>query len=504
MRSARESTASATGKAIPSNSPGAYQADDLGLSFYNDAPNVEVSIREFEEYTRDRLKVLHTIERMCGFNMPLHAVGELRPRVAKELADSRLTLAYPMHSTASGFLDQKVEFIRRDSISHFALRLAFCKSRESREWFLRQEQRMFVMRFETLSTDAKEAFFVASGVRCKKFEGTATQLEELQLATPAAKIWKEGAIGRPDYDKVFYEMPFFEVSPNLISTRRVVVRGGVAYVPSSALKLILAKLFKDRLTATLDVAFQGLPTALADPRVGGFLRDLQQYGMQLLVAPKSNTDDPCDQLTLENFEAYSARSFPPCMRRLVEKQRETKKRLKHAGKLQLRPFLKDCGFTFESSLAWWKQELCRDAEVDASSFEKDHTYDIEHAYGKKGHLQGQHCFGCPKIIGFPEEAAGQVHGCPFKHMETPALNQLLHRWRVPEETMYEIEKLIVNGKHYQLGCIEYFKAQHPGHTGDGVGNSPTDFFKESLNHYVKKEKENEKQKDGKQQLALAA
>jgi len=502
MRSARESTASATGKAVASNSPGAYQADDLGLSFYGDAPNVEVSIRDFEEYARDRLKVLHTIDRICGFNTPLHAIGELRPRVAKELADSRLTLAYPLASNASVFLDQKVEFVRRDSISHFALRLAFCKSRESREWFLRQEQRLFVMRFETLSTDAREAFFAASGVRCKKFEGTATQLEELQLATPGAKIWKEGA-GRPEYDRVFYEMSFFEVSPNLISTRRVLLRGGVAYVPSSEVKMILAKLFKDRLTTTLDVAFRGLPTALADPRVGGFLRDLQEYGMQLLVAPKSNTDNPGDQLTLENFEAYSVRSFPPCMRRLVEKQRETKKHLKHAGRLQLRPFLKDCGFTFEASLAWWKQEICRDAEVDTTSFEKNYAYDIEHAYGKKGHLQGQNCFGCPKIIGFPGEAAGQAHGCPFRHMETPALNQLLHRWHVPEETVQEILNLITHGKHFQLACIEYFKAQHPGHTGDGVGNTPDDFFKESLRHYVKQEQENEKQRDGKQQLALA-
>jgi len=504
MRSARETSASAIVKAVPNNSANSYKADDLGLSFYGDAPNVEVTIREFEEYTRDRLKVLHTIERTCGFSTPLGAMGELRSRVSKELSESRLALAYPLASNAAGFLDQKVEFVRRDSISHFALRLAFCKSRESREWFLRQEQRLFVMRFDALTADAKEAFFIASGVRCKKFEGTTTQLEALQHSTPGAKIWKEGAMGKPEFDRVFYEMPFFEVSPNLISTRRVVVRGGVAFVPSSELKMILAKLFKDRLTAMLDVAFQGLPAALGDPRVGGFLRELQEYGMQLLVAPKSNTDNPGDELTLENFEAYSVRSFPPCMRRLVEKQRETKKHLKHAGRLQLRPFLKDCGFTFESSMAWWKQELCKDAEVDTTSFEKNYAYDVEHAYGKKGHLQGQNCFGCPKIIGFPAEAAGQVHGCPFRHMETPALKDLLHRWRVPEEAVLEIDKLITHGKHFQLACIEYFKAQHAGHTGDGVGNSPNDFFKESLRHYVKKEKENEKQKDGKQQLALAA
>mmetsp|Transcript_54279 Transcript_54279/g.122061 ORF Transcript_54279/g.122061 Transcript_54279/m.122061 type:complete len:234 (-) Transcript_54279:59-760(-) len=217
--------------------------------------------------------------------------------------------------------------------------------------------------------------------------------------------------------------------------------------------------------------------------------------MQLLVAPRSSLEDPGDKLSLENVEEYLVRSFPPCMRRMVEKQRETKKHLKHFGRLQLRPFLKDCGFSIDESFKWWKQELTKDAEIDAASFDKNYTYDVEHAYGKKGHLQGQNTFGCPKIIGAPMESGGQVHGCPFRHCETSALKQQLHRWHVPESNVQEIEKLINNGKHYQLACIEYFKAKHPGHEGEGVGNSPGDYFRESCRHFVKK-KEKETGKVG--------
>merc|ERR1740138_1287323 len=163
--------------------------------------------------------------------------------------------------------------------------------------------------------------------------------------------------------------------------------------------------------------------------------------MQLMVATaSSSTEDIGEKLSLANFEELMARSFPPCMRRLVEKQRETKKHLKHLGRLQLRPFLKDCGFTFEESVQWWKQELCKDPEIDAASYEKNYVYDTEHAYGKKGHLQGQNSFGCPKIINFPPEAAGQVHGCLFK-CDMPVVKQQLHKWRVPESTVGEIEKL---------------------------------------------------------------
>lgn len=463
----------------------AYNADDLGLTSYERAPDVEVSVREFEEFARDRLRVLHSLDRVCGFDTSLDRIGEVRQKLAKELAETRLVLTYP-RLAGTDFQAQKAEYQRRDGISHFALRLAFCKARDAREWFLRQEQRLFALRFDGLSPEAKEAYLSASGIPCKKYEpqgDSRFSIRDLQVTTPGAKIWTSG---KAELDPNFVEMHFSNVPAHLLSSRKVVVHGGTAYVPTSALKLILAKRFKDNLSTMLDVAFQGLPMALANPRVGGFLRELQTYGMQLLAAPASSSDATGDKLSLDNFEEYMVRSFPPCMRRIVEKQRENKKHLKHLGRLQLRPFLKECGFTIDESFKWWKTELMKDPEIDAASYDKNYTYDVDHAYGKKGHLQGQNCFGCPKVIGFAAEAAGQVHGCPFRHSEMPALKQQLHRWHVPESYVLEIEKLVTNGKHYQLACIEYFKAKHPGHEGEGVGNSPNDFYKESCRHHAKK------------------
>mmetsp|Transcript_18313 Transcript_18313/g.51857 ORF Transcript_18313/g.51857 Transcript_18313/m.51857 type:complete len:509 (-) Transcript_18313:135-1661(-) len=484
MKKVRTSGAGLAGKAQAFD---AFAADDLGLSFYTNPPAVEVTVREFEEYTRDRLKLLHVFDRLCAFDMRLENMGELKGKVQKELIDSRLSLAYPNASNAEHFPSLKADFIRRDAISHYAMRLAFCKTREAREWFVKNEQRLFVLRFEALSPEAREAYLTASGIKYKKFEAQegGMNLRDLQLRTPSAKIWRPNATA-PELDSTFFEMPFYELTANLIASRRVIVQNGMAYVPSNAMKMIIAKNFKDSLVSSLDVAFQGLPAALADLRVGGFLRELQEHGMQLLVAPKSSTDELSEELSLDNFEEMLARSFPPCMRRVVEKQREQKKHLKHLGRLQLRPFLKDCGFSLDQSVRWWKQELCKVPEIDPSSFEKNYMYDLEHAYGKKGHLQGQNCFGCPKIISFPGAATGQVHGCPFKELEVPALKQQLHKWYVPEGHIKEIENLITHGKHFQLGCIEYFKAKHPGHTGDGVGNTPGDFYRESCKHHVKK------------------
>eukprot|EP00933_Yihiella_yeosuensis_P005857 TRINITY_DN110456_c0_g1_i1.p1 TRINITY_DN110456_c0_g1~~TRINITY_DN110456_c0_g1_i1.p1 ORF type:complete len:513 (+),score=121.72 TRINITY_DN110456_c0_g1_i1:86-1624(+) len=486
MQRARETKVSSSNQAlVPSSGKSAYASDDLGMSLYQTPPNVEVSVREFEDFTKSRLKALHTIDRLCGYDVRLENLGDLRGPLQKEFNESQLLLSYPQSTaTRDSFLSDKAEFTRRDSISHYALRLAFCKSRDARDWFLRNEQRLFVMRLEALSTEAKEAFLEASGIRCKRFEPRpGLSLEQLQRTTANAKIWKEMS-KQPDYETIFYEMPFHEVTPSLISGRRVVIKAGKAFIPAKDLKLILAKKFKEVLTASLDVAFQGLPMALSDPRVGGFLRDLQEYGLTLLAPTKTSDEDVGEKLTLGNFEDLLVSSFPPCMRRLVEKQREMKKHLKHTGRLQLRPFLKECGFNIEDSFRWWKQELTKDPEIDAASFEKNYVYDVEHTYGKKGHLQGQNCFGCPKIVNMPGESSGQVHGCAFK-MDIPSLKQQLHRWKVSEVHMLEIEKLINHGKHYQLACMEFFKSQHPGHEGDGVGNSPQDYFRESCRHHLK-------------------
>jgi len=471
----------------PSASP--FASDTLGLSFYQEAPDVEVTIREFEELACDRLKVLHAFDRHCGFDMHMGDVRELGPKLRPELVNSRLALSYPsLAAQESSFPAAKAEFCRRDILSHFVLRLAFCRSREARDWFMKQEQRLFVLRFDGLRLEAKEALLRSCGVPCKRFEqpadGSGISLRQLQACTADAKIWSDNR--KPDFDRVFYEFPFHEVHPSLIAARRVVVRGGKAFVPSSVLWLILVGKFKQSLAEGLEAAFHGLPAALADPRIGGFVRLLQEHGLQLLVAPKSNAEDPGEKLSVGNFEEFLVRSFPPCMRRLVEHQREQKKHLKHQGRLQLRPFLKDAGLSYDESVRWWRQELLRDREIDSTVFEKNYTYDVDHTYGKKGHMQGQNTCGCPKIVGYPGEAAGQAHGCPFKQLDVRGVKELMYKWRLPEKHINEVEKLVTNGNHYQLACIEYFRGTHAGSEGDGVGNAPMDFFRESCRYHVQK------------------
>lgn len=472
----------------------ADKEDTMGVSFYKEPVAAEMSVREFEELTISRLNLLHAFDRVCGYDTAIFHIPDMKGKMEKDLSDANLVLRYPGGISLDKSQEMKADFLRRDVTSHYALRMAFCKTRDSREWFIKQEQRLFMMRFETLTPEAKHAFFLSSiGVKCRKYEASQDELQKLAKSTAGGKIFP--ASGNPYLETNFYEMPFFEVHPSLLSTRKVVVKGGMAYVPSSALQLILVGKFKECMNLALDAAFQGLQQVLADPRVGQFLRTVQDYGMQLGVAPKSKTTDGGEKLSLENFDELLVSSFPPCMRMMVDFQREKKKHLKHSGRLQLRPFLKDVGFTMEESMRWWREELCKDPEITQTVFDKNYTYDVEHTYGKKGNFQGQNAFGCAKIIGFPGAVGAQVHGCPFKQLDVPQLRQLMHKWKISENSTNSMEKLINNGKHYQLACVEYFKAKHPGHEGDGVGNTPSDFFRESCKCNAKDNAKNSPTKD---------
>merc|ERR1712181_136160 len=140
--------------------------------------------------------------------------------------------------------------------------------------------------------------------------------------------------------------------------------------------------FKAKLRDDLSKAYQSLGIVTQDKRISGFIKVLQDNGQNLFVgSSRVNQQGPAEKLSLSNFDFMLKSSFPPCMRWAVEAQRDQKKRLKHQGKLQLRPFLREAGFGLQDSLSWWRREVTLDREVDESKFEKNFSYDIEHAYG---------------------------------------------------------------------------------------------------------------------------
>lgn len=85
---------------------------------------------------------------------------------------------------------------RKDLISHFILRLAYCRTEDLRRWFLAQEQALFKYRIECLNNDEYGAFMRANGM---DYEALTTEqkyeVKEQLLAT---------GLLMPDIEKAVY------------------------------------------------------------------------------------------------------------------------------------------------------------------------------------------------------------------------------------------------------------------------------------------------------------
>ena len=117
------------------------------LSMYAEPPNDELSLDEFEMFALDRLAVLRGIDdmRACGLGQ-----DQLDEQLWA-LVESKI----PMRSRRTpGWKDD----LRKDTASHFILRLAHCRTEELRLWFLEQEAYLLRARLERLNEDGLAAF----------------------------------------------------------------------------------------------------------------------------------------------------------------------------------------------------------------------------------------------------------------------------------------------------------------------------------------------------------
>lgn len=105
------------------------------LSLYNEAPLVEVSLEQFEEFAIDRLHVLKAVE-----NYRLRSV-QMKDREGR--LEKTLNKHMPLRSAAPRRRGQAEDDTAKDVLSHFFLRMAFCQTEELRRWFLTQESTLF-------------------------------------------------------------------------------------------------------------------------------------------------------------------------------------------------------------------------------------------------------------------------------------------------------------------------------------------------------------------------
>ncbi|XP_053142474.1 DNA primase large subunit isoform X2 [Hemicordylus capensis] len=118
------------------------------LQFYLQPPTESISLAEFESLAVDRLRLLKVVE-----NLGVTYVKGTE-NYNKKLEVELRKLKFPFKALTEDDHDAR----RKDHISHFILRLAYCQSEDLRRWFIQQEMDLFRYRFNQLSVQLTERF----------------------------------------------------------------------------------------------------------------------------------------------------------------------------------------------------------------------------------------------------------------------------------------------------------------------------------------------------------
>ena len=174
-------------------------------------------------------------------------------------------------------IELMVDARRKDHISHFLLRLAFCRTEESRRWFVSQESDLFRFRFSEEKSETVQRFMQENQMNfhpvsnilnfmhfrmlkvmpidftillcLKKF-----QIQEEEKKKILLKLMSTSSHpGRVDSVE-YYKVPFTDAL-DLVRQRKVYLQAGFAYIPADELVSIITASFRSHLSLAMTVAF---------------------------------------------------------------------------------------------------------------------------------------------------------------------------------------------------------------------------------------------------------
>ncbi|XP_010511656.1 PREDICTED: probable DNA primase large subunit isoform X1 [Camelina sativa] len=451
------------------------------LPLYLTAPPMEVRLEEFELFAIDRLRVLKGV-----------SDGLARGRNPNEMDDLVDTL-WKEHMR----LPDVSEMINKDIISHFVLRLVYCRSDELKKWFLSMETALFRHRFRIKKIEEQRAIVGEFGLPYKAVIGA--ELESLkerlvlvarslcQTSSDVENIYYKVGVPLLSYLFIYYKLqihlseqlihfhlkkvPFEEV-PDLVATRRVLLQKGYAFVAGSQLVSLVVTQFRSHLSKALILTNRKWTTTIREREKDRLTPIVEALSTSYLGPDYTQSSEYAD-ISLKDIDQVSKSSFPLCMRHLFEKLREDH-HLKHGGRMQLGLFLKGVGLKLDDALAFWREEFTK--KVGSERFDKEYAYAIRHNYGKEGKRTDYTPYACSKII-TSAPGAGDHHGCPYRHFSEDNLKAALSRMGLSSRGMEDVMDKVRN-RHYQLACTLTFEAVYGTSCDTGI-NHPNQYFEES-------------------------
>ena len=426
---------------------------------YSTPPIHEVTIEQFETWAIDRLKVLAEIESSQARN---RSYAEMRDAVTAA-AKKYLPLSA---NTAGRSTDLQLERTK-DHVSHFVLRLAFCRSDDLRRRFVKAESVLFRLRFDSDDARERAEFLEALNLDWQPVSQAEKNAHKQQLLATHPKM------AATFESESFCKVEWTRVT-DLVEKRRVYLNRGMAWVPLKEQSSLVFAEFQARLARQLEATARALPRLDEDDRLLPVLSHLSMGFMAGISNDYASSAITADgsALTASMVDPLVRSHAPLCMRHLHSTLTDTG-HLRHYARLQYNLFLKDLGLPIEEALLFWRRSF---RNMSDDKFTKEYRYNIRHGYGLEGRRQNYPAKSCARILTQDQPGPQDSHGCPFRHFSPANLSAALSKhYNLAPQHQSEILSAVKAG-HYHVGCTRLFELTHKVNKGsglDGHGESVT-------------------------------
>ncbi|KAG8726627.1 hypothetical protein FRC12_023224 [Ceratobasidium sp. 428] len=266
-----------------------------------------------------------------------------------------------------------------DHVSHYVLRLAFCRSEELRRRFVKAETMLFKVRWETDDRNERDRFLNSLDIGINAVPDEEIEPLKKDLTNAAGARIKSDASAKETYCKVHWTRV-----TDLVAARKVLLRGGYAYVPTREQSSIVFQEFSSRLERALEQTSRAVPRLDEDDRLLPLLQHLAQSFLNGIASSSaaSFADENGELVRAEQVDELAGRHFPACMRNLHDGLRKDH-HLRHHGRLQYGLFLKAIGMSIDEALTFWRRGF-QGGKISDDKFAKEYRYNIRHSYGLEG------------------------------------------------------------------------------------------------------------------------
>ncbi|KAG8693896.1 hypothetical protein FRC09_010204, partial [Ceratobasidium sp. 395] len=314
----------------------------------------------------------------------------------------------PLSATSAVAVDRDSER-KMDHVSHYVLRLAFCRSEELRRRFVKAETMLFKVRWETDDRNERDRFLNSLDIGINAVPDEEIEPLKKDLTNAAGARTKSDASAKETYCKVHWTRV-----TDLVAARKVLLRGGYAYVPAREQSSIVFQEFSSRLERALEQTSRAVPRLDEDDRLLPLLQHLAQSFLNGIASSSaaSFADENGELVRAEQVDELAGRHFPACMRNLHDGLRKDH-HLRHHGRLQYGLFLKvNCpaksgrepaliscyplvrhvvnsratkaiGMSIDEALTFWRRGF-QGGRISDDKFAKEYRYNIRHSYGLEG------------------------------------------------------------------------------------------------------------------------